>query len=273
MRSGLLAVGVILLVLGAIFYFVPTPATATQEDSVTTTTYATNDAWGNNTTNNSTNMTDTWSDRQTVSDSWTTTSVTSDTERVNTADTDDEGVPVAYVYLDDNGDMFSENGKFLGSGLGTSDMTTTVGERYGTSTVSDTGAQSGSYDTTTAQAGTTDTATGGAGDVYADRQTVAETENVDTQAVYADGNDSNASSTLFGDDRENLAAGGAAGGANWIRTLSVLAMVLGAILAILGLVLPSRDYDRADHRARTAGPAGRRVRYERDEEVVTHRRR
>ncbi len=162
------------------------------------------------------------------------------------ADTNDEtiGSPdtTVYVYIDDNGEMYTPGGEFLGSGLTSTGITT----------VSDT--------TSTTDRTTSDTNNWDASDT--DRETVAD----DTLFPTTD-RDNDTDATLAGTTT------GTAGGSDIIRGLAILAMVLGAILTILGLVLPNRHVDvEVDRSARTQGVAGRRV-YEREEIKREERRR
>lgn len=270
MRPGLLAVGIILLILGAMGYFLmdDTAGVETETTSDTTTgvagdretasvqteTYANGDDEDLNETS-SNDDTETTSDRTTTS---TTTTTSSDFE--TTADVNEEGVPVAYVYLDDQGNMYNEDGQFLGSGLSSSDTTTTVSDRYGatqTETVSDnsaTGTSNGGLDVS--------------GSTVSDTQTTSDTTYDQSAGIDANQQTTSDRTTLVGsdDDTETTAVSTAAGGSNLLRTLSILAMVIGALLTILGLVLPNRD-DVAvrEHHTRTTGASGRRV-YEREEE-------
>jgi hypothetical protein len=279
MRPGLLAIGIILLVLGALGYFLPDADTTTsvettsdrdtvQARSVDTETYATLDTGIDDDTDtddnmNETNSTETTSDRT----SMTTTSTTTTDVYETTAD---NGVPVAYVYLDSQGNMYNEDGEFMGTGLGSADMTTTVADRYGTSGTADTTyTGTSAYETTTDRTGTyagnTSNQTGQAGtyartDVYG-TETTADTSG-DTLA------DSTQRAGVIDDDTETTAV--TTTGNGWLRTLSILAMVIGALLTILGLVLPNREEVAVhDRHTRTHDAAGRRV-YEREE--VHHRK-
>lgn len=205
MRSGLLALGVILLMLGAIFYFLP--SSTTQEASVTTQTYASHD--GMNQTNN------------------VTATANRDTNDEETEDlADDSNIMTIYIYMDENGNTYDEQGNIIN----------------------------------TATAGTDpDASSYRAQDIANTRQTVsddASAQNTETQTTQK-GQDTvdNTENTSNTSDREEVSESAAVASSGIKRTLSVLSMIAGAILTILGLVLPRR---RVEYR-RTAGAPGRRV--------------
>jgi hypothetical protein len=114
-------------------------------------------------------------------------------------------------------------------------------------------------DTTETTTDTTDTTSGGT--AVFPSQTVTDGDDVDTVLV-ADGDDDRVTTST---------TSGTTGvaGSSLVRQLAVLAMVLGAILTILGLVLPDPEPYISNTvnttTARTAAPASRRV-YEREEE-------
>jgi hypothetical protein len=326
MRSGLLTVGIILLVLGAIFYFVPRPATATDTSSVDTTKYQTMDNGssgnafdyyynsdsttnsmgnGSNNTRNTTGdntfvgTTGTTTDRTTTSTIDTTTSTVANTAVSTTS----SGTEVISIFMDCQGRIFPYNGNTVPAGADTScgtapnfDNGRTVAETYGnnsgtvdntgttttaynsngsngsdTTTVSDTG----SYGSSGTMGTTTDSTTGSNGDNgSANTGSTSGTSDTTTTSsgsgVYNQGNDQTTVDQTSGDNYTNDTTNASAtasslstfgGGA--LRTLALIAMILGAILTVLGLILPSPAEDR---RARASGASGRKVEYERHTE-------
>jgi hypothetical protein len=288
MRSGLLTVGIILLVLGAIFYFVPSPATAYNDNtaSVDTTKYVEGDAYQTYTGSYGLNNTNTTNDTMTAAnDDTTTTSTTTSnafdqdtttTSNGDTTTTSDNGVTVIYVFMDCDGSIFPLTSNNVPAGADTScgtapdfDTGRTVSETYGDTTNSDTtttsvgnstndtmtvGTNQGtdSTDTTTVSSTGTEAGTGGSDTTGA----------AITNDGTSDSTSTDSSETSSTDDTTTTAS---SFGGSTMRTLALIAMILGAILTVLGLILPSAD-EATDRRARTTGTSGRRVEYERTTE-------
>jgi hypothetical protein len=203
MRSGLLTVGIILLVLGAIFYFIPGPASATNTD--TTTTSSDTDVIGQDTVTTG---------QQTTTTDTTTTDTTTDTTPTSDG-TQQQGVNTPVYATADDGTTVTSDGTAADDSITTSRTTQT---------------------------------------------TTTPTYTTTTTPTYVQDSDTTRTAS------SSVTTGGVSG--NLQRQLAVTAIILGALLTILGLILPDPAGSNVtvNQNARTPGPASRRVVYERDEE-------
>lgn len=254
MRGGLLTIGVILLVLGAIFYFLPSTEEDTLRDSVDTTTYQTlnesNDTlYADETTYATMNTTNTTS---------TTTSTRTNTTRnqsmagANAQDRDGNGIPEVYLVMTDDNSFRPATDSEVNQIMDAFESgTQAVSERNQNRDIEDAeplGEQTSNQ---------TDEEIAQGPIIYND----SPANNTNESGFVAD---------MFGEEENPGAATAATSTSGWVRTLSLLAMIAGAILIILGLLLPSRE--ESESRARTSSSPSKVTRYEEEETVIRKRR-